>query len=393
MSDDLPLTGIKVVELCNVAAGPFCGMLLADMGADLIKVENPEGGDTLRSWPPFSDGYSENFASLNRNKRSVTLNLKLATDVDLFKALIKDADVLLENNRPGVMNRLGLGYEALSNINPKLIYCSISAYGQVGPRANEGGFDLTIQAMSGIMSVTGEEGGAPVKCGVPVSDFTAGLYGAFSITSTLRLVAQTGVGTHLDISMLGSTLGIAALQTSEYFGSGRDPVKLGSAHPRNAPYRVFKAKDDYFGMAAGNNVLWHSVCKTVNRIDLLDDERFSSPTNRAQHQDDLLIILESEFALDTAEVWLERFREAGVPCAPINAYSQVLADPQVKYMNWIHPIDLPNGVQTQTFGSPIRIGSKTLEIQRRPPALGEHNDEVLGALMEKAKQHEPFSFS
>jgi formyl-CoA transferase len=385
MSSDLPLTGIKVVELCNVAAGPFCGMLLADMGADLIKVENPDGGDTLRSWPPLTDGYSENFASLNRNKRSVTLNLKLSTDVDLFKALIGDADVLIENNRPGVMNRLGLGYEALSSINPKLIYCSISAYGQEGPRAKEGGFDLTIQAMSGLMSVTGEAGGAPVKCGVPVSDFTAGLYGAFSIASTLRRVAQTGQGTHLDISMLGATLGIAALQTSEYFGGGRDPIKLGSAHPRNAPYRVFKAKDDYFGMAAGNDALWRSVCESVNRLDLLEDDRFTNPTSRAKHQDDLLIILEGEFASNTAAVWLERFRVAGVPCAPINTYSQVLADPQVSYMNWVQPIDLPNGVQTQTFGSPIRIDSKSLKIKRRPPALGEHNDEVFGALKGKVK--------
>lgn len=380
MTSALPLEGIKVVELCNVAAGPFCGMLLADMGAELIKVENPEGGDTLRSWPPITDGFSENFASLNRNKKSITLNLKSSKDVALFKQLIKDADVFLENNRPGVMERLGLGYVSLSEINPKLIYCSISAYGQDGPRSSEGGFDLTIQAMSGIMSVTGEKNGAPVKCGVPVSDFTAGLYAAFSITAALRTVSLTGRGSQLDISMLGATLGIAALQTSEYFGSGKDPVKLGSAHPRNAPYRVFKAKDNYFGMAAGNNALWRSVCETVGRKDLLADERFQSPTTRAKHQDDLLEILEAEFANETAEEWLKRFRDAGVPSAPINSYSEVLSDPQVEYMGWIRPIELPNGVMTKTFGSPIRIDSKTLDIRFRPPALGEHNDEILNPL-------------
>lgn len=383
MSSELPLAGIKVIELCNVAAGPFCGMLLADMGADLIKVENPEGGDTLRSWPPITEGFSENFASLNRNKKSITLNLKLSDDIILFRQLVKDADVLLENNRPGVMDRLGLGYASLSEINPKLIYCSISAYGQEGPRSSEGGFDLTIQAMSGIMSVTGEKNGAPVKCGVPVSDFTAGLYGAFSITAALRSVSKTGKGSHLDISMLGATLGIAALQTSEYFGSGKDPVKLGSAHPRNAPYRVFKAKDNYFGMAAGNNALWRAVCETVGRKDLLDDDRFQSPTTRAKHQDDLLLILEAEFANETAEEWLRRFRDAGVPSAPINSYSEVLADPQVEYMGWIKPIELPNGVKTKTFGSPIRIDSKTLNIRFRPPALGEHNDEILNPLKGK----------
>lgn len=388
MTSKLPLSGIKVIELCNVAAGPFCGMLLADMGAELIKVENPDGGDTLRSWPPITDGFSENFASLNRNKKSITLNLKSSQDADLFKALIKGADVLLENNRPGVMDRLGLGYETLSKINPKLIYCSISAYGQEGPRSSEGGFDLTIQAMSGIMSVTGEANGAPVKCGVPVSDFTAGLYGAFSIATALRSVSQTGKGSHLDVSMLGATLGIAALQTSEYFGSGKNPVKLGSAHPRNAPYRVFKAKDNYFGMAAGNNALWRTVCDTVGRNDLLDDERFQSPTTRAKYQDDLLEILETEFAKDTAEEWLKRFRAAGVPSAPINSYSEILADPQVEYMNWIKPIDLPNGIKTKTFASPIRINSQTLDIRMRPPGLGEHNKEILDHLRAEGKQGE-----
>ena len=238
----LPLEGVRVIELCNVAAGPFCGMLLADMGADLIKVENPKGGDTLRSWPPISDGFSENFASLNRNKRSVTLDLKQPADVERFKALIKEADVLVENNRPGVMDRLGVGYPTLKTINPRLVMASISAYGQTGPRAAEGGFDLTVQAMSGLMSVTGEPGRPPVKCGVPVSDFSAGLYAAFAVVCALRHTAQTGQGTHIDVPMLGATLGIAALQTSEFFGSGKDPVRLGSAHPRNAPYQAFKCR-------------------------------------------------------------------------------------------------------------------------------------------------------
>lgn len=380
MASQTPLEGIRVIEICNVAAGPFCGMLLADMGADVVKVEHPEGGDTLRSWPPINDGYSENFASLNRNKRSVTLNLKSADDIALLRRLAQDADVLIENNRPGVMDRLGVGYAALSKLNPRLVYCSISAYGQTGPRSSEGGFDLTVQAMSGIMSITGEPGGAPVKCGVPLADFSAGLYAALSITGALRATAQSGQGVHLDVPMLGATLGIAALQTSEYFGSGRDPKPLGSAHPRNAPYRVFRCKDGYFGMAAGNNALWTSVCEVVNRPELLKDERFTSTTLRAKHQDALLEILEQDFAHDGVETWLQRFRDAGVPCAPINSYSDVLKDPQVEHMGWVQPLELPNGVKTQTFGSPVRIGAETLPIRLRPPALGEHNDEVLGPL-------------
>lgn len=386
MSHQLPLDGVKVIEICNVAAGPFCGMLLADLGAELIKVENPEGGDTLRSWPPIKDGYSENFASLNRNKKSVTLNLKDAADTELLRELVRGADVLIENNRPGVMDRLGLGYKDLKVENQRLVYCSISAYGQSGPRAKEGGFDLTVQAMSGIMSITGEEGGAPVKCGVPLADFSAGLYAAFSITAALRAAQASGQGVHLDVPMLGATLGIAALQTSEYFGSGRDPRAMGSAHPRNAPYRVFRSADGYFGMAAGNNALWRSVCEVVGRMELLEDNKFLSPTLRAQHQEELLVILEAEFAHSDTATWLERFRAAGVPCAPINRYSEVLADPQVAHMQWVQPLDLPNGVKTRTFVSPVRFDAQTLPVRLRPPSLGEHNEQVLGPLRVSAKE-------
>ncbi len=380
MASISPLEGVRVIEVCNVAAGPFCGMLLADMGADVIKVENPEGGDTLRSWAPITDGFSENFASLNRNKRSITLNLKSPDDIAIFRKLASEAQVVIENNRPGVMDRLGIGYAQLAELNPALIYCSISAYGQSGPRSQEGGFDLTVQAMSGLMSITGEPGRPPVKCGVPVADFSAGLYGAFAIASALHAARATGKGAHIDVPMLGATLGIAALQTSEYFGSGRDPVPLGSAHPRNAPYRVFRCKDGYFGMAAGNNALWRSVCKTVNREDLLADARFESPVTRARHQDALLEILEVEFAAADAETWLTRFRAAGVPCAPINRYSEVLADPQVEHMGWVQPLTLPNGAKTRTFTSPVRLSGESAPIRRAPPALGEHNDEVLGPL-------------
>ncbi|KXV01857.1 carnitine dehydratase [Caballeronia megalochromosomata] len=374
---DQPLKGIRVIEFCNVAAGPFCGMLLADMGADVIKVEHPQGGDTLRAWPPISDGFSENFASLNRNKRSVTLDLKNREDVQQARALISTADVVVENNRPGVMDRLGLGYEAIRAACPSIVYCSISAYGQTGPRSQEGGFDLTVQAMSGIMSITGEPGSAPVKCGVPLADFSAGLYAAFSVVSALRGVAQTGEGTHIDVPMLGATLAISALQTSEYFGTGRDPQKLGSAHPRNAPYQAFKARDTYFGMAAGNNALWKSVCKVIERPEFELDERYTSTTLRAQHQVDLRNTLEAIFAKQDAEYWISRFRDAGVPCAPVNTYSQVLKDVQVDHMQWVQTLELPNGVRTKTFASPIKFSGRTAEIRLRPPALGEHNAELL----------------
>ncbi|HEX6635126.1 MAG TPA: CoA transferase [Usitatibacter sp.] len=380
----LPLNDIRVIEFCNVAAGPFCGMLLADMGADVIKVEHPQGGDTMRQWPPITDGYSENFASLNRNKRSVTLDLKDPADRERARELVLGADVLIENNRPGVMARLGLGYDSFKGEHPKLVYCSVSAFGQEGPRAGEGGFDLTLQAMAGVMSVTGEPGGAPVKCGVPISDFCSGLYAAYAVASALREVERTGQGTHIDVSMLGSTLAVAALQTSEYFGNGRDPVKLGSAHPRNAPYQAFRAKDDYFAMAAGNDGLWRAACGAIGREDLAGDPRFASTQLRARHQSELKEILEREFAKHTAAQLLAKFRAAGVPCAPINTYSQALADEQVRHMGWVQEIGLPSGKRARTFASPLRFGGAGFPIRRDPPALGEHNEEVFAAVRERS---------
>ena len=375
----LPLQGIRVIEFCSVAAGPFCGMLLADMGADVIKVEHPKGGDTMRQWPPITGGYSENFASLNRNKRSVTLDLKDDSGKARARALMLSADVVIENNRPGVMDRLGLGYASLKAENPKLVYCSISAFGQEGPRSEEGGFDLTLQAMSGVMSVTGEPGGAPVKCGVPLSDFCSGLYGAYAIAAVLRRVQQGGGGEHIDVSMLGASLAVAALQTSEYFGTGRDPAKLGSAHPRNAPYQAFRAKDDYFAMAAGNDGLFRAACEAIGRPDLTDDARFASTTLRAKHQQELKAILEAEFSRYAAADLIQRFNAAGVPCSPINTYSKVLADPQVEHMQWIQPLTLPSGHETRTFASPLRFTGRGFPIRRGPPSLGEHNDEVFQA--------------
>ncbi len=373
----LPLAGIKVVEFCQVLAGPYCGMLLADMGAEVIKVEPPEG-DMMRQWPPINDGYSENFASINRNKRSVVLDLKDPAHKAAARELILSADVVLENNRPGVMDRLGLGYKSFAQVKPGLVYCSISAFGQSGPRSAEGGFDVTVQAMSGIMSVTGEAGGAPVKCGVPVADTGTGLYAAFSIVSVLRRVAGGGAGAHIDASMLGCSLGMAALQTSEYFGTGRDPRKLGSAHPRNAPYQAFRASDGHFVIAAGNNKLWESVTQVVGRRDLLDDPRFKTTLLRAEHQGTLKDLLEVEFAKQGVDHWLTAFEKAGVPQGRINTYSQILADPQVQHMGWIEEMELPSGVKTRTFGMPVKISGTDLRKRREPPALGAATDSVLG---------------
>lgn len=373
------LNGIKVAEFCEIAAGPFCAMLLADMGADVIKVERP-AGDAMRTWPPVNDGFSENFASINRNKRSVVLDLKSDEGIQAARAIILDSDVVVENFRPGVMARLGIDYETMTAEKPALIYCSISAFGQSGPRSKEGGFDLTMQAMSGIMSVTGEPGGAPTKCGVPLCDFVAALYGAFGVTAALHERERTGKGQNIDVSMLGTSLAIAALQTSEFFGTGKDPRKLGSAHPRNAPYQAFRAQDGYFGMAAGNNSLWHQVCDVVGMAELKQDERYLTPTLRAANQDALRETLESVFETRTVGHWLSAFATAGVPSSPINSYAQALEDPQVAYMGWVQGLALPNGKTTKTFGAPCRINGETQPIASGPPALGEHTEEVLGEI-------------
>ncbi len=372
----LPLQGVRVIEFCQIAAGPFAAMLLADQGADVIKVESPEG-DGMRGWPPHNGGYSENFASLNRNKRSVVLNLKDPGKLAAAKELCLSADVVLENFRPGVMARLGLGYEALAAKKRSLVYCSISAFGQEGPRAAEGGFDVTLQAIGGVMSVTGEAGGAPVKCGVPLTDFAAGLYAAYAIAAALNKVKSSGEGARIDVPMLGTTLAIAALQTSEYFGNGRDPQKLGSAHPRNAPYQAFRAEDDYFVMAAGNDELFRRACEGIGRRELVADPRFTTTALRAQNQTALKEIWESECAKWTAEECLAIMRKQGVPCAPINTYSQALADPQVEHYGWVQALELPGGGKTKTFVSPLGFGAAV----RRPPALGEHTEEVLAALI------------
>lgn len=370
------MKGVRVVEVCTVASGPFAGMLLADLGADVVKIENPRGGDTLRSWPPHNDGFSENFTSLNRNKRSAALDLKAEEDRDDALALMCQADVVVENNRPGVMDRLGLGFADVKALRPSIVYCSISAYGQRGSRRGQAGFDLTVQAMSGIMSVTGEPGREPVKCGVPVADFATGLYAAMAVAAALLEARETGRGVHIDASMLGSSLGIAALQTSQLIGTGVDPVALGAAHPRNAPYEVFACADGYVAMAAGNDGLFTRFCESFGRGDLLTDPRFATTALRAEHQAALKGVVEGLFAAVTRADLLSQLERAGVPASPINSYSEALADPQVDDMGWLRDLDTPSGRATSTVGSPLRFDGEDPTSYVRAPVLGEHTDEL-----------------
>ncbi|MEX0732669.1 MAG: CoA transferase [Aquisalimonadaceae bacterium] len=382
MADAGLLEGIRVLEFGQIAAGPFAGSLLADLGADVVKIESPSGGDGMRNWPPISSNeehtpFSENFASVNRNKRSVALDLKNAADLARLKTLCGSADVLVENFRPGVLARFGLDYETLAKDSPGLIYCSISGYGQTGPYAARGAFDVTVQAMSGLMSVTGEEHGGPVKCGVPVGDFSAGLYAAYTISAALLKRERTGKGTCIDCSMLGSLIGISALQTSEYFGTGKSGGRIGSAHPRNAPYQAFRAEDDYFVIAAGNDKLWREVCAAVSMPELADRPEYQTQLLRASNQTRLAETLEQVFRTRPASYWLAEMEKRGVPASAINSYADVLQDPQVKHMGLVQDLQLPNGVSTRTTGFPVGISGFDFTIRRPPPELGEHTAEVI----------------
>jgi crotonobetainyl-CoA:carnitine CoA-transferase CaiB-like acyl-CoA transferase len=379
-----PLSGIRVIELGQIAAGPFASSLLADLGADVIKIENPKGGDGMRQWPPLNiskqgkeEIYSENFASINRNKRSMTLNIKDPSDVGLLKRLVSKATILIENYRPGVLNKLGLGYDDLKRINKKLIYCSISGYGQSGPYSDKGAFDVTVQAVAGIMSVTGEKDSSPVKCGVPIGDFCTGLYASYTIMAMLRNVEKNGKGTHIDCSMLGSLLGISALQTSEYFGNRKAPEKLGSAHSRNAPYQAFQASDTFFVIAAGNDKLWGEVCEAVEMEHLKNDVRFKTQSDRAENQNQLSEILTKKFLKHDTKYWLKEMDKRKVPCAPINNFETILNDKHIKHMEIVKPITLPNGSKTYSVTFPVSIKGVITKDLKIPPKLGEHNEEII----------------
>jgi succinate--hydroxymethylglutarate CoA-transferase len=374
-----PLEGVRVVELAHVAAGPFAGMLLADLGADVVKVE-PPAGDQMRGWPPFAvdagsgERFSHNFASVNRNKRSVVADLKDPDDLARVRELVAVADVVVENYRPGVLDRLGLGYATVSDGHPGLVYCSISGYGLTSPYVHDGAFDVVIQGMSGLMSVTGDAGGGPVKSGVPVGDFAAGLYAAYTVAALLSQVARTGESVRVDVPMLDCLLGISALQTSEYWGSGREPQRLGTAHPRNAPYQGFSAADGDFTVAAGNDRLWTAVAEVVGLPALAADPRFVTQADRVAHQGELAGLLQDRFSGEKREHWLTELRARGVPCGPVNTFGEVLADPHVEQTGLVERIAMPVAGEVPTVVFPVRIEGQTPRLERGAPVLGADTD-------------------
>jgi crotonobetainyl-CoA:carnitine CoA-transferase CaiB-like acyl-CoA transferase len=360
------LAGLRILELTQVMAGPFCGQVLADMGADVVKIE-PPGGDSTRE--ALGAGA---FLAVNRNKRSLVLDLKSAEHQAVLHRLVADADVLLENYRPGVAARLGADWETLSSINPRLIYASVSGFGQTGPYAQRPGYDLIAQGLSGVMSVTGEPDGDPVKCGIPIGDLSAGLFCAVAILSAVVARERTGRGQRIDTSLFEGALALSIWETAELWGSGRVPQPLGSGHRLLAPYQALRTADGHITVGANNQRMWRRLCETIGRPQLIDDARFASNDDRMERRSELVVELEKALIERGTHEWVDVLVEAGVPCGPIHDYRQVFEDPHTQAREMEVQVD-----GMRMLGIPVKLSDTPGSVRRAAPSLGEHSDEVL----------------
>jgi len=379
----LALDGVRVIDLTQVMGGPFCTMQLADLGADVIKVEPPAGdlsrsmgGDALRM--PGSDNAP--FFALNRNKRSIVLDLTHAENRAIFMALVRTADVLVESFRPGVTKRLGVDYDSVSPENPRLIYASISGFGQTGPYADRPGFDLIAQGMSGIMSITGEPGGTPVKCGVPIADLAVGLIATNGVLAALLARQKTGRGQYIDTSLFESALAMAVWETTEYWATGDAPHAMGSAHRLSAPYQAFRTSDGYITVAALTETQWRQLCATLARPELARDARFKTNALRLANRSALTREMELALGSGTTADWVERLLAAGVPAGPIHDFAQVFSDPHTQARRMTEEIDHPIAGRVRTLGFPLKMSDTPLAVRRPPPLLGEHSAEIIREL-------------
>jgi crotonobetainyl-CoA:carnitine CoA-transferase CaiB-like acyl-CoA transferase len=381
----LPLDGIRVLDVSQVMAGPFCCMLLGDMGADVVKIEPPDIGDSTRRSMGFrlKGEDSPGFLALNRNKRSVALNLKDQAAREIFYALVKTADVLVENGRPGVAARLGMDYETLRKINPRLVYASISGFGQTGPWTQRPGFDLIAQAMSGALSATGLPGADPVKNGIPVADLGAGLFAVYGILSALMGREKTGEGQFVDASLFEAALGLSVWETTELWGTGQSPKPLGTANRMSAPYQAVRASDGYFVFGAANQRLWLAFLELADRQDLAEDPRFATNAARVNNNHELMEILRPMFAERTVDEWVEALLKAGVPAGPIYDYEQALASEHVAARRMVQDIPHPVEGSFKALGFPVKMSAHPQEVRYPPPLLGEHTGELVAELRAK----------
>jgi formyl-CoA transferase/CoA:oxalate CoA-transferase len=375
------LDDLLVVDLTRALAGPYCTLMLGDMGARVIKVENPQGGDDTRGWgPPFVEGESTYFVSVNRNKESLTLNLKDERGREILERLLARADVLVENFRPGIMERLGFGYAEVHERQPRLVYASISGFGQDGPLRERVAYDLILQGMGGLMGMTGEEGGPPVKVGVALTDICAGMFAAYGILAALRVRDRSGVGQWVDAAMLDGQIAWLTSQAGAYFATGENPRRLGSAHPSIVPYQAFRTEDGYLNIAVGSESIWERFCRALNRGDLAADARFRTNPDRVRHRDPLVEILQGIFATRPTAQWRSTLDEAGVPNGPIYLLSDLFTDPQVKHRGMVVEVDHPRVGRLRQTGLPVRLTGTPGSIRTPPPLLGEHTEGILREL-------------
>ncbi|MGI0083692.1 MAG: CaiB/BaiF CoA transferase family protein [Nitrososphaerales archaeon] len=376
------LDGLKVLDLTRVMAGPYATMLLGDFGAEVIKIEDREKGDDTRTWyPPQIDGESAYFLSVNRNKKSLTLNLKSEKGKEIFYKLAKESDVVIENFRPGVTEKLGIDYGTLSRMNKRLIYCSISGFGQTGPYSALPGYDLIVFAMGGIMSFTGEEGRPPVRVNVPIADISSGIYSVTAILAALNFRERHGIGQNIDVSMHDVQVSFLTHQAMNVIATGKNPQRMGSVHSNLAPYQAFKGSDSYFVLAAGNDNLWRDFCNEVRKPEWADDTRFKTNPDRMKNRVELTSLLDELFLGETASHWVEVARKAGVPAGEILSVSQVLSDPQVISRKMVTEVENPRTRKVlKQLGTPVKFSASEASIRLPPPALGEHNDEILARL-------------
>ena len=377
----LALAGVRVLDLSRVLAGPFCGALLGDMGADVMKIEDTAQGDESRGWLPQKMGQSAAYLVNNRNKRGIAVNLKKPEGVEIIKRLVADADVLIENFRTGTMEAFGLGYDVLAELNPRLIYCSVSAFGRTGPRAQEGGYEALMQAFSGIMSSTGEADGAPVRSGVSFLDITTGVLCAFGIVSALAYRARTGLGQRVDGSLFGTAMSVLNFQAEGYLLSGVVPRRMGSAHPAIAPYRNFECADGQWIFIAGaNDRLTRRLMTALGLAWVCDDARFLTNADRVRNREEVERIVAEAIALHDRDELLVLFKEAKFPAAPVNTVAQALADPQVEAKGLVWQMEHPRLGSVPVVGFPIDFSAMQTSLRRHAPEWGEHTDETLAEL-------------
>ena len=373
-----PLSGTTVIDFTRVLSGPYCTMVLADLGARVIKIEHPVRGDDTRHWgPPFVATESAYFLSINRNKESLTLDFKKPEGRIVLDRLLANADVMVENFRPGTLEDAGLGIESLAQRFPRLICCSISGYGQTGPRRHEPGYDAVMQAEGGLMSITGERDGPPYRLGVAITDIVSGLFAAQGVLAALLARATTGRGQRVDIGMLDATTALLTYQAGAYFVSGEVPMRMGNRHPTITPYESYETADGDLVIAGGNDDIWRRLCKALGLDELPDDPRFLTNKDRVAHRSDLRPIFDRVIKTRSRAEWVERLMKAGVPCGSVREISEVLADPQIAARGMVAEVDHPTVGKARVIGSPLKLSETPSSVRTAPPTLGQHTDAVL----------------